>query len=255
MWKINEPLKRPPSIYASIYKLIWSFKSPGLKARWRVSHAFPGYITSRTSWFLTPPCPLRAITHPYWQWDGGKCVSLYCGFHWWSCKCCFSYYKVDPTHPDALHDIAECNILAEKQTLKCYHKIISLVLGLLYLFCFPGHFFPSLTHLRVWLAPSPCPSLRTYTISMTAASENFSRRLPASDSRAQGTLPPSASGGPPVLSLTPYSLLRQPPPPTLPLLPTTSFSSSTSAPYSLLQPSQSAEAGAGTSITLGIPLA
>jgi len=103
--------------------------------------------------------------------------------------------------------------------LKCYHTIINLVLGLLCLFCVPGCFFPSLTHLRVWLAPSPCPSLRTYTISMTAASGNFSRQLPASDSRAQGTLPPSASGGPPVLSLTPHSLLRQPPPPTLPPVP------------------------------------
>lgn len=149
----------------------------------------------------------------------------------------------------------ESNILAKNQMLKRDHTITNLVQGLLYFFCFPGHFFPSLTHLRVWLAPSPCPSLHTYTISMTAASENFSHRLPASVSRAQGTLPPSASGGPPVLSLTPYSLLRQPPPPTLPLLPTTSFSSSMSASYSLLQPSQPVEAGAGTSIALGIPLA
>lgn len=77
-----------------------------------------------------------------------------------------------------------------------------------------------LTHLHVWLAPSSCPSLYVYTISMTAASGNFSRRLPESDSCAQGTLPPSASGGPLVLSLTLYSLLLQPPPPTLPLLPT-----------------------------------
>lgn len=55
-------------------------------------------------------------------------------------------------------------------------------------------------------------------VSITAASGNFSRRLPASDSRAQGTLPPSGSRGPPVLSLTPSSPLCQPPPPLLPLL-------------------------------------
>lgn len=138
--------------------------------------------------------------------------------------------------------------------LKCYHAITSLVLGLLYPFCFPGCFFPCLTHLCAWLAPSPCPSLSTYTISMTAATQNFSCRLPASDSGAQGTLPPSVSSGAPVLSLTPYRLLPQPPPPTLPLLPTASFSSTTS-PFSLLQPFQSAEAGAGTSIMLGIPSA
>lgn len=55
-------------------------------------------------------------------------------------------------------------------------------------------------------------------VSITAASGNFSRRLPASDSRAQGTLPLSGSRGPPVLFLTPSSPLRQPPPPLLPLL-------------------------------------
>lgn len=87
---------------------------------------------------------------------------------------------------------------------------------------FPGCFFPALAHLRAWLAPSPCPPLRAHAVSITAASGNFSRRLPASDSRAQGTLPPSGSRGPPVLSLTPSSLLRQPPPSPSPLFPTVS---------------------------------
>lgn len=220
---------------------------PDEGARTGPSRASPGYITSKTTWFLTL-CPAQSPCSSYWQWGGGKRVSLHCSFCWWSNKRWFSYHKVDPRHLDALCDTGEYNTISYNIQ---YHTITNFILGLLYLFCFPGHFFPSLTYLRVWLAPSPCPSLHAYTISMTAASENFSCRLPASDSCAQGTLPPSASGGPPVLSLTLYSLLRQPPPPTLPLLPTTSFSSSTSAPYSLLQPSQSAEAGAGTSSRLG----
>lgn len=114
---------------------------------------------------------------------------------------------------------------------------------------FSRPFLQSLVHLHVWLAPS-CPSLCVCTISMTAASENFSCRLSASGSRAQGTLPSSASGGPPVPSLTPYSLLCQPSPPMFPLLPITSYSSSTSALCSLLQPLKSAEAESGISTVL-----
>lgn len=74
-----------------------------------------------------------------------------------SYKCCFSYHKVDPGHLYALNDTGEYNILDEKQMLKPYCTTTNLVLSLLYLFCFPGHFFPSLTHLRDWLAPFSLP--------------------------------------------------------------------------------------------------
>lgn len=142
----------------------------------------------------------------------------------------------------------------KKKKFKCYCTITNLVLSLLYPFCFPRHFFPSLTDLHIWLSPSPCPMLHVYTISMTANSGNFSCRLPASDSSAQGTLPPSASGGPPVLSLTLYSLLHQPPPPTLPLLPTTSLSSSTLFPSAFCSPCNQWKQELAHSLCLASPL-
>lgn len=102
------------------------------------------YITSRTTPGSSMSCSEPALTPS----DSGEHVLLYCSSCLWSYKCCFSYHKLDPRHPDALCDTGECNILAKKQMLKCYNGITSLILGLLYLFCFPGHFFPT-SHIHV----------------------------------------------------------------------------------------------------------
>lgn len=108
--------------------------------------------------------------------------------------------------PDALHDTGEHNNLAAK-VLSCNNQLGSRPpLPLL---------FPRtvLSHPLCMCVPGSLslPNSKR-TVSITAASENFSHRLPVSDSHAQGTLPPSGSWGPPVLSLTPSSplLLRLP---------------------------------------------
>lgn len=64
--------------------------------------------------------PLRASTHPCWQWDGGKRVSLHCSFCWWSCKLCFPYHRVGPRHPDTF-----CNIRVKYFSRKTNAKMLS----------------------------------------------------------------------------------------------------------------------------------
>lgn len=137
--------------------------------------------------------------------------------------------------------LPHCRVQQYRKKIKCYCTITNLVLSLFYPFCFPRHFFPSLTDLYIWLTPSSSPMLRVYTISMTANSGNFS-------AGSQQVTPVPRAHSHPLQAVGPLSS---------PWLCTACSSSHLlphflhSAPLRLLQLLQTA--GAGTFIVFGVP--
>lgn len=171
-------------------------------------------------------------------------------FHWWSCKYCFSYHKVDPRHPDAFCNIAECSIIENK--IKCYCTISNLVLCLLYPILFPR--FLSIPYRSAYLACS-------FSLPHAMCVYNFHdcKLWEFSHTGSQQVTPVPRAHSHPLQVVGPRPL-----PDSVQPAPATTSSHTFSPPHNfiqllhsvplrLLQPLQSAEPGASTFTVFGIP--